>query len=364
MMAHYLFAATDIGGGLVLSPAIAAALAADDAVSLAAGGASAEIWRAQFGDVKALPGGTAASAALVRDLGPAVVVTGTSGTSAGERDLWSAARQAGVPSVAVLDTWINFEPRFRDKGSGGGFRLPDTICVVNEESRRALVAQPWCDAALEVVGQPYLEAAMPVLSAARRDGAAERKARPAVWFLSEPWREKEAAGSGAGLDQFHTASAVVRAAGPETEIVVVPHPREDPSGWATWRAEVGAGASTIRVWDERMATRRDLMANACRQASVVVGMTSMALIEAALAGVPVISVQIGRTRAANPVFDRVEGFPLVREEDELAPALAACLQTTDTAALAMAVERAVCPTGLKGSTQRLAAVLKRTAGAG
>lgn len=313
-MAHLLFAAHDPGGANMLAPVMDLARRQGHRVSAAGFGPAAALWD-KAGDAMAAVGGDddGALAAALDRLGPDLVVTAT-GFADVERILWRLARERGIPSLAAIDSWTNLRRRFA--GPDGDTVEPDALCVVDERMRDQIRGEGWCRARLHVTGQPHLETVVGQLR--RRRAGRNTSGPPLLIFVSEPLRS-DYAGRGPGFDQVGVLEALLPALagqGPLT-LVVKPHPRDDRRAL---QAAVGqiptAGDVTVRISEEDTET---LLA-AC---AGVVGMTSMVLIEAALAGIPVLSLQPGRTRTINPGLDATEGIRVATDRAGMGAALAA-----------------------------------------
>jgi hypothetical protein len=75
---------------------------------------------------------------------------------------------------------------------------------------------------------------------------------------------------------------------------------------------------------------RDVDSALC-QSRGVIGMTSMVLLEAALLGVPVLSLQCERKESNNPTLDQIPGIAVVTESSALPVALGRFLSTLGNA---------------------------------
>lgn len=273
-MARLLLAAHDPGAARVLLAGMPELRRRGHELLLTAAGPALEIWRAAGEGVGA------------EVLEVAAVVTGTSFHADFDGALWRRARDAGRPSAAIVDGWTNLERRF---ATGH----PDLVLLAGPAELPGIRTL--------VIGQPHLEQAAGVLRRARAGRPANPT--PVVAFFSEPVDGDYPGDSSPGYDQHSVFSAVAAALPPGCRLVVQPHPREDGDSWA--------GA-------DRAHSTAALLA----EADLVVGMTSAVLLEAALAGIPTLAVQPGRTRRLNPVLEDIATIPVVTEPDDLAARLA------------------------------------------
>jgi hypothetical protein len=164
------------------------------------------------------------------------------------------------------------------------------------------------DERVVVTGSPAFDA---TLARRRRWSPSGRT----VLFLSQPIKTLFGGELGYTEDDVLGAVAVVVAeAG--AELVVRPHPREDTE------------ALRKRMTALPCPTRTDASADvldAVRDARVVVGMTTMALVHAALLGAPTLSVQIDR-RGKDPLPTNRDGLTIpVADASELRRQLLAAL---------------------------------------
>ena len=244
---------------------------------------------------------------IMNDILPAVVVTGTSASATLEHSLWAAARGQDVPSVAILDASINLATRFRRPQSFTS--MPDVICVIDAESRRELETQDDINSRIVVVGQPHLE------NVGGRIGRSEELngGSGRLVFFSEPIVVEPGEIHPIGFEQFGIAASIVSGLSglDGVTLVIKPHPNESVQIWQDWIArtktpegiglEIGSGDALA------------LMA----VAQGVLGMSSMALIEAALAGIPALGLQPGRSYCPNPRIDSDEGIRLVTDPEKV-----------------------------------------------
>jgi hypothetical protein len=287
----------DAGGAEAVAPVVARLWATRDVVVEAwAYGPAVEVFARH---------GLAASAP--RDARTAVatadaVLLGTSvGGPEHEKELAAAARDAGVPSLAVLDYWSSYDRRF-------GPVAPDVVAVVDERMGAELVASGFHPGRVVVTGAPQHERLLllePLDDGRRAELRAQAGAAAEdrlVLFASQPVREIY--GGSLGFDERTVLAALGTAlahAPVGTRLVVRPHPREaDPS-------PLPPGA---------VAVRDDAALDWARAADLVCGMTTALLLEAAMLGCVTLSLQPGLVgadtlRVGTPVTDPEEVEPTV-----------------------------------------------------
>jgi hypothetical protein len=214
--------------------------------------------------------------AYLAEIRPDVLLTGTSRQPLAALDdaWWRAARALGIPSVALLDHWIGYAERFTLSRPFDA--MPDIIAVMDDYARDRLVAVGADAARIVVSGQPALDRFVTTPFPPRAPSG-ER----VVLFASEPLEED--VGGARGYVESDALAILLDALGDiPARPVIRPHPRESPDRLQRVlerherAARIEAGGSAM-----------DAIANA----DVVVGMTSVLLLEAALAGRHVLSIQ-------------------------------------------------------------------------
>lgn len=245
---------------------------------------------------------------LLEQTRPDVLLCGTSVNGRDdEKTFIIAARQLGVPSIAVLDFWSNYAARFTTRPPDGLFdALPDIIAVMDESAAddlRGLGIEP---KSIHVTGQPAFDRLHTEIPATAR--LAELRAqigcpanRHLVLFASQPCSEIATKAGYAVLpyderDIIKTFLTELQShpAADDLFVWIRPHPREVAEKFAQHASEhvfVGmAGDSAL----------------AQHAAEGVVGMCSVFLLEAALIGKPVLSLQPGETGLSPLPLNRLQ----------------------------------------------------------
>lgn len=227
------------------------------------------------------------AAQVLEELRPRVLVTGTSRleVAALDSNWWQAAREAGIPSVAVLDHWIGYWQKFTTRERFDA--LPDVIAVMDDYARDQLRSLGCTAAQIVVTGQPAFDNLVGASFSGRPAARARWGVDELEWvvlFVSEPIAGD--LGDVVGYDETDVLRMLVEAlAHVPARLVVKPHPRESPTRLAATLDACGYHAEIETVLGGR---------EAVAGADSVVGMTSILLLEAALGGNPVLSIQPGR----------------------------------------------------------------------
>ncbi len=249
-----------------------------------------------------------------------------------EQKFFASAREAGVPTLAVLDFWANYRRRFED--DQGKLNLPDRIAVMDDRALGAMEALGFPLEKLVVTGQPAFD---PLIAMTREQKARRRNScrdkmglsseEKLIVFMSQPLADffskfpPEGGHPGyteqtAGLDLVRVLTKLQSdSAVPSFRLCINPHPRENADAW---NSLPDAPFSVMKA--EGFASHDLGLA-----ADLVVGIHSMILLECAILGIPVVSyVPSGE----NPL----QGAPKVRccrSEAELAQAVGSLMQSSN-----------------------------------
>ena len=271
------------------------------------------------------------------DVAPDVLLLGTAWGPSLDKALLSAAQSAGVPSLAVLDMWSNYRERFVDPVSGE-LVLPTKVAVMDQVAFDEAMDAGLPEACLVITGQPYLEVVARELkgSDVALRAASIRQAwlseigdseeTRVVLFASESFSrdfgpETPYYRGYTETDALDGLAEAVELAGPRglpaVRVVAKLHPEERID---SFRLGPAAAANGVLVVADPPAWPCILAAD------TVVGMTSMLLLESAVAGRPTISYQPGVKHPESFVGTRVGMVPSASSVGELAALLVASLQ--------------------------------------
>jgi hypothetical protein len=296
-----LVAAHDPGGALMIGAAVDEIRQRGHQIDFLAAGPAVAIWQRAGHDVTVAETGYDLSALIIE--APDAVVTGT-GFGDFERNCWRWARAHNRPAMSVIDSWSNLARRFE---TPVGLDIPNAIGVIDEVVAAQLTAEIDRPATINVIGQPHLQVQTFELAKARA-ARADNSGPPRLIFFSEPVLEDFAPGA-RGFDQFSVFTALAESLSelPPATLSIKPHPREQYERWQSLVDELRTHTQFHGLdMDLSYASAGKLLA----AADGVFGITSMALVEAHLLGVPLLSLQPGRTGISNPVIDCLGGIVL------------------------------------------------------
>lgn len=216
-----------------------------------------------------------------------------------ERKLTQTARNAGIPSLAVLDFWTNYRLRFIDE-KGELNLLPDKIAVMDKRAVSEMVADGFDKDKLFVTGQPALDDIMvwsekfaPAHKEALRAALGLSASDCMVLFVSEPVAQFNGADKNnpayLGFTEYTVVDLLVhvlediRTQALKPVLVVKPHPRESCDAFSDLKS------NAIKIIVNREIPSRELVL----ASDLVVGMSSMLLVESCYLGYPTLRIQPG-----------------------------------------------------------------------
>ena len=226
---------------------------------------------------------------------PDVILVGTTARVSLERKLVVHGRKHGIPTLSVVDERYGYRRRFEDEG--GGLRyLPDLVVVMDDGCAEAAIVEGIPADRLRVTGSPTLSF-LAYEYAGRRPGVEATLFRtPPGWkrvtFISETFaRDNGSAPSERGrLGPFlgfteetvcRDLLAVLREIGQPTLLLEKLHPSDDTQ-------PMESQADELLIWGQ---IKGGELWPLLMESDVVIGMRSMALLEAALLGCHVASYQ-------------------------------------------------------------------------
>jgi hypothetical protein len=256
------------------------------------------------------------------------------------------ARARGVPSLGLIDFPSNLAERLSYPGARDLGALPDLVAATDAAMQRAVAALGVDERRIVVTGSPAMDELFRACAPAH-DPASDR-----LLFLSQPLAALYGADASApgwlGYSERTVLEALAAAAAEAgMQLTVRPHPREDSTELARIAARLPTPAEVDGSGSLRAAIGR---------VAVVAGMSSIALVEAALMGAPVISAQLER-RGDDPLAGAAALFSAtVTEPAKLAAAIASARVPVDPARR----EAALGAIGLRpGAAARVVAAVDR-----
>jgi len=238
---------------------------------------------------------------LIQRHGADLVLTGTSFAPGPELGLLRAARSSLVPAIAVLDQWTNYCRRFLAPGEDAldVVELPDIVAVMDDFAAQEMVSEGFPLDRLRVVGHPGLERFSRWVSSGEgqeksqnvRNDLGLNSCDILVSFFSQPISDlygtyADTTSRGYNEQQVflglrETLTSIMREEETNVRLVVKLHPKE-------FKGKYSKGEEDEFPFTMVESSDGDAILAA---SDLVVGMTSMALVKAFVAGKQAISYQ-------------------------------------------------------------------------
>lgn len=263
---------------------------------------------------------------FIRKKNPKAIVTGTSLNDFTERYLWKVGEKLGIPTYAIMDQWIHMGIRFSPFDYNGLAEyenhhifkyVPSNILVMDELAKQILAEEGIPEAKIVVTGQPHFDVVRSRYKSAVVNRSDYRCVR--VLFASEPkLADNEATYWGYDEQKifayiYKTVCRLQRGLEKNIELLIRPHPRENPVEWEAVIEKCNVDGAGIKVLVDHTEDTFSLL----KSVDVVCGMSSMFLIEALLCNVPTVSCLIGLKQESPFIFDRLGIYKSCKNMDEL-----------------------------------------------
>ena len=257
-----------------------------------------------------------------------LVLTGTTADDYTDRYLWQGAKELGIKSIAVLDQWMNYRTRFElgepNKSSKSSkLVLPDYICVMDDLAKSEMIKEGIPSKHIVITGQPYFETvknrieSLSVVDISKfKDKYQIDKDDIDLVFASEEiestygkdyygYTEKTVL-----KDLITSLKTICKSTNKKIYLSIKLHPRNQPNEFEIYRKLSDSNLHIIITKEE---SRQIVISSA----DLVIGMTSMFLLEAIVANKPILNVQIGLKRENPFVLSRLGYTKTLTTADEL-----------------------------------------------
>ncbi|MEM9544010.1 MAG: hypothetical protein AAGA60_31565 [Cyanobacteria bacterium P01_E01_bin.42] len=199
-----------------------------------------------------------------------ILIAGTSQYDCFEVEGIARAKEKNIPSLAIMDYWGNYRQRFERSETV----WPDWIAAIDETCAAGIVAEGFRRDRIHITGQPYFAWLL-----AHRPTQLRRQPNPPrrILFASQPNANE--------ISILKTVIEVLQDYPPLEQLLIRFHPRQ---GKCRESLELLARSGLPHAVDESL----DVLSTLQKQ-DIVLGITSIILVEAALMGVSTGSLAIG-----------------------------------------------------------------------
>ncbi|MDP2629329.1 MAG: hypothetical protein Q8P45_01295 [Candidatus Harrisonbacteria bacterium] len=235
---------------------------------------------------------------------PNALIAGTSGESTVDKRLILIAKQHGVPSLCILDSWLNYWQRFSSSDEKDFKYIPDIICAPDELAKEEMIADSIPAQLIRITGNPHFDH---FTDAIRSDGEVSGR----VLFVSQPFSELREIGvyTDYGYDEYAVLQDIIYTLAIEdisSQLLIHLHPREK-------RDKYRAFLSKAVCLSQKESLEEELSA-----AELIIGMNSTVLFQAAMAGKKVLSYQPHLKASDTLISNRLGLTELIQDRAALA----------------------------------------------
>ncbi len=239
-----------------------------------------------------------------------LIVTGTSYPPTTEIFTWKKAKRFSVPTIAMIDQWLNYLERFEVSNQQlVEESLPDLITTIDNFGKSEMKALGFPGVKILSVGSPYLDT-IPNANSANK--ALNKKNKLEILFVSEPRSLENELNH--GYDEFSILEHFIIAINEQPHsidfnIKIKPHPRNSKESFKNFIQKHNNQNISI---EDKLSPRESIS-----NSDIVIGMSSMMLVESVLMGKPTMSIQIGLNGIDPFILSRMKVMNTALSRDEI-----------------------------------------------
>ncbi|MBP2033804.1 hypothetical protein J2Z42_002511 [Clostridium algifaecis] len=269
---------------------------------------------------------------------PDFLITGTSADDFTEKYLWKAAERLNIKSFAILDQWVNYGVRF-SKYSVNELEkyninkihpyLPYKILAMDEYAKKQIINEGISKEKILVSGQPYFDYLIEKQQYLNKDEIyklrkelCENKDEVIITYVSEPiskvYNENDSSQHYWGYTErtifkqlFYVLNKISDDYKINIKLIIRLHPKEDENNYSDIIDDIHSKYISI-LTDKRIDGFNLMFVS-----DLICGMSSMFLIEAAIIGKPIVSMQMGLKRENPFILDKKGILKSVLSEEDL-----------------------------------------------
>ncbi|MDR2268207.1 MAG: DUF354 domain-containing protein, partial [Holosporaceae bacterium] len=263
---------------------------------------------------------------VLNSLTPDFIITGTSSNDFTEKYLWKFAKNLNIPTMAILDHWCNYGIRFSKYGSKDINKykvektfdfLPSYICVMDDFAKSEMQKEGVPADMIYALGNPHFEtiknkSEFVDVKKIRSKFLKNNKNNKIVTFASEAYEEDY--GVSPERKALNDIAQILNQQSNITFVVKL-HPKENESKYC----EI-----TQCILDKETDPIDMIMAS-----DIIISMTSMFLIEAAILGKKIISYQPTETDKNKFILTKNNMLKFINNYNELNNVLTSLLNVGD-----------------------------------
>jgi hypothetical protein len=285
-----------------------------------------------------------------------------------EKYLWKWSAEARIPSIAVLDQWHNYAIRFSGVGKNEHLKyLPDHVCVMDEYAEKDMIREGIPKTKIVVTGQPAFDSIPKYKKTFLKEGYSKIRKKlgikdeKMILFVSESL--KRDFGNSLGYTEVTTLQAVLntlkRLADENFKFVLVVklHPQNKKEDFEKIDFDKYRSQFNVKFIHGELLPRDLALCS-----DVVIGMTSVLLVESILLEKPTLSLQINSKKDDILIATRIGAIPLISNAKDFEQTLRSILVNKKYLSKYLKSQRKLCADrqAAKRVAQFVEAVLKKS----
>lgn len=239
---------------------------------------------------------------ILHDFKPDIIITGTSANDKTEKRLWQEAKELKIKSVAILDHWANYGIRFSKWGlkeienfNKNPDIFPNYIIVMDEFAKKEAINDGIPEGIILPLGNPHFETI-------KHKATTPFNPDPSlIVFASEPYIEDY----GTGLEKIAAKDIIDFCSKNGKNVIIKLHPKESVEKYKEFERE------------NVVLNKETPLTEIMKKASLTISMTSMALIEGAILGLPILSYQPQSISPDKLILTKNGVLPFITNKEEL-----------------------------------------------
>lgn len=294
---------------------------------------------------------------------PDFLITGTSADDFTEKYLWKSAQKLNIKSFAILDQWINYGIRFSEYSinqlpeyniSRNHKYMPYRILVMDTYAREQIIKEGISEKKVIVSGQPYFDYLIEKkeeinehkVNSFKKD-LFKNKEAILITYVSEPisttYKESDDSEHYWGYTErsifrsfFNVLDNVASRYKINVNLIIRLHPKENDDNYKDIIDNINS--KYISILTDKKIDSFNLICDS----DLICGMSSMFLIEAAIIGKAVLSIQIGLKRENPFILHRKGAIKSILYEEELEKRLEEILMNHEFNESYFKIEKGAC----------------------
>jgi len=243
---------------------------------------------------------------IVKKINPDIILTDTNNTDVSvsiDKKFIKTAKKLHIPTASIIDSWVDVKPRF---GSTLEY-LPDNILAIDNEMKKYLIGMGVNPAIIMITGNPRFDKFFKINTV--------KENKKLIAFYSQPLYEQKPN----EVEIFKDIVGAIEKTYPDKEVMIKFHPSREDNDKDRKKYDNIIKNSTLKI---KKATANMASESITKKASLVIGINSIALVDASLTGKRVISYQPGMSKKSDTLRSNTHGWSIpVYKKSSLLPVL-------------------------------------------